>query len=197
LQNITLSFTHDDTTDRRVLDAVDVGGFDYVIVLCDVDDVDAARADARTLVTLLHLRDIATTTKRRVPIVSEMLDLNNRRLAEVTRADDFIVSDRLVSLMLAQVSEQKELGRVFAELFSADGSETYLKPIERYVATGTPVTFSTLTAAAAAAGEVAIGYKRGALAGDHTQHYGVVVSPKKSTSVTFAAGDRLIVLAES
>jgi hypothetical protein len=30
-----------------------------------------------------------------------MLDICNRNLAEVTHADDFIVSDRLVSLLLA------------------------------------------------------------------------------------------------
>ena len=38
-----------------------------------------------------------------------MRDINNRSLAEVTQADDFIVSDKLVSLMLAQVSENKKL----------------------------------------------------------------------------------------
>ena len=40
-----------------------------------------------------------------------MLDVRNRELAEVTQADDFIVSDKLVSLMLAQVSENKDLTR--------------------------------------------------------------------------------------
>ena len=196
LQNIKLSFVAADTTDRRVLDAVDVTGFDHVIVLCYADELDTAHADASTLITLLHLRDIATKARRRVSIVSEMLDLNNRRLAEVTNADDFIVSDRLVSLMLAQISEQKELGLVFQELFSSQGSEVYLKPIEQYVALGVPVSFATLTAAAASAGEVACGYKHTALSANAAMNYGVVVGPKKSSVQTFAAGDRLIVLAQ-
>ena len=44
-------------------------------------------------------------------IVSEMLDLRNRALAEVARADDFIVSDRLISLLMAQVAETKHAER--------------------------------------------------------------------------------------
>lgn len=197
LTHLRLSVEVKDTTDRRVLDAADVGRFDHIIVLCYSDELDVARADARTLVTLLHLRDIADGLQKRIPIVSEMLDINNRRLAEVTRADDFIVSDRLVSLMLAQISEQKDLGHVFKELFSTEGSEVYLKPIERYVRTDAPVTFATLVAAAARAGEVAIGYKRAALAGDASRSYGVVVAPKKGEAIGFSPGDRLIVLAES
>ena len=75
------------------------------MVLCYSDSLDAQRADSRTLITLLHLRDIEERGGRDFSIVSEMLDLRNRALAEVTHADDFIVSDRLVSLLMAQISE--------------------------------------------------------------------------------------------
>lgn len=197
LKRSVLKFQQADTTDRRVLDELNVQSYDHVIVLCYSDDLDVAQADARTLITLLHLRDIAQKAKKRVSIVSEMLDINNRRLAEVTNADDFIVSDRLVSLMLSQISENKELNTVFKDLFSPEGSEVYLKPVELYVQPGNPVTFSTVIAAAAQKGEVAFGYKVAAASGDAGKSYGVVVSPKKSQSVTFAAGDRLIVMAES
>ena len=65
-----------------------------------------------------------------------MLDVRNRELAEVTRADDFIVSDQLISLMLTQISENRELDAVFADLFDPDGSEIYLKPAGDYVEPG-------------------------------------------------------------
>jgi voltage-gated potassium channel Kch len=197
LQRQKLTFERADTTDRRVLDGLDVGSFDHVIVLCYSDELEVARADAITLITLLHLRDIAQKTNKRVSIVSEMLDITNRRLAEVTRADDFIVSDRLVSLLLSQISENKELNIVFKDLFSPEGSEVYLKPISQYVKTGMPVTFSTVIAAAAQKGEVAFGYKLANQAGEASASYGVVVSPKKSAPITFGPDDRLIVLAES
>ena len=55
-----------DTTDRATLDALEPQRFDHVIVLCYSDALDAQRADARTLVTLLHLRDIADRRDARV-----------------------------------------------------------------------------------------------------------------------------------
>ncbi len=192
-----LTFQKDDTTDRSVLDALQVGTYQHVIVLCYSDELPVEKADAKTLITLLHLRDIGSKTGVRISVVSEMLDITNRRLAEVTNADDFIVSDRLVSLMMSQISENKDLNIVFKDLFSPEGSEVYLKPVNEYVKPGIPVTFSTLINAAAQKGEVAFGYKVAADAAAADKSYGVVVSPKKSQPITFAAGDKLIVLAEN
>ena len=122
--------------------------------------------------------------------------MRNRALAEVTRADDFIVSDRLISLLLTQVSENKALSAVFADLFDAEGSEIYLQPAADYVATGRAVDFYTVVEAARRRGEVAIGYRLRAQANDPLHDYGVVVNPRKSEEVTFGAGDRIIVVAE-
>lgn len=196
LQRQKMQFRRADTTDRRVLDALKVNTYDHVIVLCYSDTLDVQQADATTLITLLHLRDIAEKSNHRIPVVSEMLDIKNRALAEVTRADDFIVSDRLVSLMLSQISENKELNIVFQNLFSPEGSEIYLKPAGRYVRSEVPVSFSTVVASAAQRGESAIGYKLAALANDAERAYGVVVNPEKSVPVTFGPKDRIIVLAE-
>jgi hypothetical protein len=132
-----------------------------------------------------------------VPVVSEMLDVRNRDLAEVTRADDFVVSDKLVALLLSQISENGALDDVFRDLFDPEGSELYLKPIADYVETGVPLDFYTVLEAARRRGEVAIGYRVAALADDGARAHGVVVNPEKSAKVTFAAGDRVVVLAES
>lgn len=185
-----------DTTDRRTLDRLDVTRYDHVIVLSYADDLDEQQADAHTLITLLHLRDLADRAGKPLSIVSEMLDLRNRALAEVTKADDFIVSDRLVSLMLSQVSENKQLNAVFADIFDPEGSEIYVKPARQYVCLDQPVNFYTVVEAARRRGEVAIGYRLRALAGDAAQSYGVVVNPDKSRTVTFGEADRVIVIAE-
>ena len=184
-----------DTTDRRVLDRLGVEAYDHVIVLA-YDGLSAHEADARTLVTLLHLRDIADRKGVDLSIVSEMLDVRNRQLAEVTRADDFIVSDRIVSLMLAQISENKALNAVFADIFDPEGSEIYLKSAGDYVALDTPITFYTVLEAARRRGEVAIGYRRSETAALADQAYGVRLNPVKSEVVRFSPRDRVIVLAE-
>jgi voltage-gated potassium channel Kch len=185
-----------DTTDRRTLDALAVPGFDHVIVLSYSDSLDDQQADARTLITLLHLRDIADRYGGKLSIVSEMLDLRNRALAEVTRADDFIVSDKIVSLMLSQVAENKYLNAVFRDIFDPAGSEIYLKPASHYVALDEPVSFYTVVESARGQGAVAIGYRCKALAADASRSYGVVVNPAKAETVTFSAGDRIIVIAD-
>ncbi|MCC7358816.1 MAG: hypothetical protein IT317_05035 [Anaerolineales bacterium] len=193
-QQVTVQIS--DTTDRRTLDGLQVGGYDHIIVLSYADMLDKQQADARTLITLLHLRDIADKAGHTLSVVSEMLDLRNRALAEVTRADDFIVSDKLVSLILSQVSENKQLNAVFADIFDPEGSEIYLKPAGSYVKLGQPVNFYTVTAAASQRGEVALGYKLRAHAGDAAKSYGVAVNPDKGEAVTFGEADRIIVIAE-
>ena len=112
-KNLEITYRQGDTTDRRTLDSLNPHEFQHIVVLCYSDTLDAQRADARTLITLLHLRDIERRMGERFSIVSEMLDDRNRELAEVTEADDFIVSDKLISLMLAQISENKHLKDVF------------------------------------------------------------------------------------
>ena len=138
LEHQTVSSRAGDTTDRRTLDELEVHSYDHVILLSYADGSRGDDADARTLITLLHLREIAEQSGRTFSIVSEMLDVRNRELAEVARADDFIVSDRLVSLMLCQVSENKEYSAVFEDLFDPEGSELYLKPADDYVDRGVP-----------------------------------------------------------
>ncbi len=196
LRNQTVTFRQGDTTDRGTLDGLDVHSYDHIIVLSCSDTLERQEADSRTLITLLHLRHIAEQSGKDLAIVSEMLDVRNRELAEVTRADDFIVSDKLVSLALSQLSENKRLGPVLADLFDPEGAELYLKPAADYVEPGRPVNFYTVVEAASKRGQVALGYRLQAQASDANKSYGVCVNPDKSAMATFAAGDRIIVLAE-
>jgi voltage-gated potassium channel Kch len=196
LVNQSVSFAHGDTTDRGALEEQPLDQIDQVILLSNSDEMDTQRADARTLITLLHLRDIADRGGFDFSIVSEMQDLRNRDLAEVTRADDFIVSDRLISLILTQMAENKNLGPVFKELFSAEGAEIRLKPASRFVQLHRPMNFYTVVEAAKQLGEIAVGYRVSSDAHDADKDYGVVLNPVKSDSVAFAEDDRIVVLAE-
>jgi len=196
VKNHTIKFTEADTMDRATLDSIGLATYDHVIVLGYSDVMSPQQADAKTLITLLHLRNIEETTQQPLSIVSEMLDVRNRELAEVTQADDFIVSDKLISLLMSQVAENKDLHAVFEDLFDSDGSEIYLKPVSNYVAPGQPLNFYTVAEAARRRGEVAIGYRIVEHAHNNAEQYGVVVNPKKSEMIMFAADDKVIVVAE-
>lgn len=197
MKNQTVGFQPGDTRDHQTLEALNLASYDHIILLCYSDTMDPQTADAYTLMTLLHLRAIAEKLQRPLSIVSEMLDPRNRDLAQVTRADDFIVSDRFTSLILSQLSENKDLEPVFQDLFDADGSELYLRPASNYVALDRPVTFYTVVEAASQRGEVALGYRQMVHANDVGKDYGVKVNPVKSKQVAFKPEDKIIVLAEN
>jgi hypothetical protein len=196
LKNQTLRYIPGNICDRNLLDSLELYKFSHIILLCYSDAMPEAEADSKTLITLLHLRNIEQLTGYDFSIVSEMLDIRNKELAEVTEADDFIISNKLISLMLSQLSENKQLKAVFDDLFDAEGSEIYVKPVTNYIKGNTSVNFYTMCAAAAEKGEIAIGYRVNKFSHNPEKVYGVVVNPKKSETITFTAKDKLIVIAE-
>ncbi len=194
LKNMTVEVNDGDITDRTTLESLDVTRFDHIVVLSETEGRTQEIADARTTITLLFLRDILRRAGRRVPITSEILDIQSRELAAVAEADDFIVSNSLVSLMMSQLAENPHLAQVFEELFSAEGHELYVKPMLDYVKAG-DVTFGTISEAALRRNEVAIGYRLAAQAHDATAGFGVKVNPSKRARIQVSEHDRVIVLA--
>ncbi|WP_428834719.1 CASTOR/POLLUX-related putative ion channel [Nonomuraea recticatena] len=194
LRNLTVNVKECDTTDRYALEALGVGLYQHVIVLSD-DRFKPQHADTRTLMTLLQLRDMQTVAGERYSIVSEMHDENNRSLAEVTEADDIVISDTVIGLLLAQLAENRHLADVFSYLFDSRGSEIYPRPASSYVTKDVPVSFSTVIESARRRGETAIGYRL-ASGVNQPPHYGVVLNPSKSQPLTLGEGDSVIVLSE-
>jgi voltage-gated potassium channel Kch len=193
--NLKIGFVRAEPTERPALESLDLGSFQRVIVLSDARH-DREHADARTLVTLLHLRDIEDALGDPFAIVSEINDDANREIAQVTKADDFVVSEKLISLMLTQLSENRHLYEVFADLLDPAGSEIYLKPACDYLAPGAEADFATLIESARRRGEVALGYRLTERFHE-PPGYGVVLNPDKTAPLTLSADDRVIVLAEN
>jgi ion channel POLLUX/CASTOR len=192
---LKLNFVLGNPTNRKVLDALNVPSFDHIIVLAD-RNLTAEESDALTLITLLQLRAISRDLGKSFNIVSEMLDDKNRQLAESTEADDFIVSDQIIGLMMSQISENRNLAAVFANLFSSDGSEISLHPAQWYVRLGETVDMHALVEAAAKRGETALGYRKAALESSQQNGYGVALNPEKIRRFKLVEGDKVIVLAE-
>lgn len=192
--NLAVTVVRGSTTDRAVLDEHVVEGLDQVLVLCYSDHLAPQAADARTLVTLLHVRDILAGFEGQTAVVSEMMDDRNRVLAQVADIDDVVVSGEIVSLIVTQLSEDARLERVFDDLLNADGAEIYLRPAAWYAQVGTPLSWATVVAGASARGETALGWKSDSLAEPGTA-FGVRVNPAKSDVLTLTEADRIVVLA--
>ncbi|WP_342769371.1 CASTOR/POLLUX-related putative ion channel [Sphaerisporangium album] len=192
--NLAVGYKHCEPTSRKSLESLDLGGYKHIIVLAD-DGAGAGQADDRTLVTLLHLRDIEVKLGDPYSIVTEINDDDNREVFQVTKADDFIVSTKLISLLLTQLAENRHLQGVFGQLFDPVGSEIYLRPASDYVIPGARGDFATVVEAARRRGETAIGY-RTKHDSDHAPSYGVVLNPPRTEPLSLGADDNVIVLAE-
>lgn len=196
LKNFKVGCISGEITDRKVLKSQKLDQFDHIVVLSDSDNLPTQKADSQTMITLLHLRDLAEKHNYGYSIVSEMQDIRNRNLIEVAHADDFIVSDKLISLLLAQVSENKSLNKVFEDILDPEGSEIYLKPVENYLVVNQEANFYTVIESAILKGETAIGYRLSAQERDKLHSYGIHINPRKSENIVFRPGDKVIVLAE-
>ena len=163
------------------------------IMLMSDTDLDDEEADARSLMLQLHLNDIAENIGADVPLLIEMNSTRNQRLSQMMRATDFVVSSSITAKMMAQIAEQRRIKNILDELLSDGGSTIFMKPITRYVNTGTPVDFFSLTASAARYGEVVIGYKK--MSDDGT--FTIKVNPENRQAEVFGDRDDLIVIAPS
>ena len=190
LQRIRLEQKTCDIFSRPVLRDLVKEVPDNVLILTDYG-CDDEKADANTLLLLLHLSNIADTEGLDFTVASEMRKVENQELAKMTRVNDFVVSSNITALMMTQISQNRQQRLFLEDLLDEDGSEFYRKPICRYVQCGVPMDFYTVVAAAARYGEIAVGYQlvRGG-------KYKTICNPNKDESITFGPEDALIVIAE-
>jgi hypothetical protein len=196
LKNQTIKYKNADINDRTELNKLDITHYNHIIIMSYSESYPLQEADAITLITLMNIRDILTKLNHKVSLVTEMLDLKNRALADLTKADDFIISDRMISLILAQLSENKELSIVFDDLFDAEGNEIYIKPYVNYMPPNTSTNFYSVIKATTNRNEIAFGYIISKYADDPEKNYGVVLNPNKSDIINFSGDDKIIMIAE-
>ena len=189
-KDIQISAVLDNPSNRSVLESLDIQTFDHIIVLADRERRTPEQADARTLLTLLNLRAMAKTGNHEINVVSEMLNDKNRELAESTNTDDFIVSDKLVSNMIAMVSENSEMRHVLQSILASEGAQIRLHPASWYVKTNVEVDFNTINEAALRRNESPLGYRFMNMVD------GIVMNPKRTDKITFSPNDKIIVLSE-
>lgn len=190
LNNLTVRVIAGDPTSPPALKAVVAMNLDSILHLAD-DTLEPGEADARTVISLLMMRDfyLAAPAGKRPRMISEILDARTKELVSDDDATDFVVSSEITSMLMAQLSEQRELARVFADLFDPAGNELYLKSVERYIPTGEPVSWLSVHAAAQRYGEVALGCFRSGTA--------PLLNPNQAALLRFRPGDKLVVLAEN
>lgn len=205
LDSTEVSLINQDPLDRDELASVEPFSHHNIIILPQRPDeeLDAERTDSETIVALLHLRRMLKDlneqgTTPQTKIITEVLDSANQDLISRAGVNDFLISNRMVSMILSQLSEEPRIFDVYDDLFQEEGSEIYVKPAALYFSE-LPATssFADLMARAQKRdGEVCLGYKLKSLEGDGENNFGVKLIPPKDSQVTLSAEDAIVVVAE-
>lgn len=188
--NMKLSIIEGNPTDLDDIKAVLKDDFNSILHVAN-DKLAIDETDAFVVISLLMMRDLIAKSGRTIKpkMISEILNPRTKDLVSADEMTDFVVSSEITSMILAQVSEQRDLNKVYMDLFSPSGSEIYMKSIERYLDTGSPVLWPQVQSIAQSFNEIAIGcYRNGSPP---------LIHPKADTPLVFKGGDKLIVLAEN
>ncbi|MFE7598864.1 NAD-binding lipoprotein [Streptomyces sp. NPDC057494] len=191
--DLTVLHRPGDPTLRETPDTPEPADYDAVIVLGPDHRPGHPDPDDRTLVTLLHLRARERASGRRIPVVTEMTDDRSRLIAPRAPGDDFVVSGRLIGLLMTQISQNPHLGAVFEELLAPGGNSLHLRPAAHYVRTGRTASFAAVAASAARQGACAIGYRSHARTPSAPDH-GVRLNPPKAHVRYWHPEDRVVVI---
>ncbi|MFC4981260.1 NAD-binding lipoprotein [Streptomyces atroolivaceus] len=190
---LDVTFHPGDPTLPETVNGLDAAGYDGVIVLGPDRSAGNGAPDDRALVTLLLLRALERRTGRAISVVTEMTDDRNRAIAPVGPGADFVVSGKLIGLLMAQISQNWRLADVFEGLLSPDGNGIHLRPAGDYVREGHQASFATVVESASRRGECAIGYRSRESATVGPGH-GVRVNPAKTVVRRWMADDDVIVI---
>ncbi len=173
--------------------------YDNIVILSqDNNEQSADKIDSDTLIILLLLRKIKSglenvTTK----IITQVLNSDNQEIITQTDVDDFIISNKLITMILAQLSEEPLIMKLYEDLFSEDGSEIYVKSAKLY-SNKFPIeaTFGDLIQLADQRDEICLGIRKGSESKNAQENFGVTLNLNKHQSVTLEENDFLVVLSE-
>eukprot|EP00586_Coscinodiscus_wailesii_P022876 CAMPEP_0172499366 /NCGR_PEP_ID=MMETSP1066-20121228/126348_1 /TAXON_ID=671091 /ORGANISM="Coscinodiscus wailesii, Strain CCMP2513" /LENGTH=736 /DNA_ID=CAMNT_0013273075 /DNA_START=251 /DNA_END=2461 /DNA_ORIENTATION=- len=196
--------------------------FDSVLILADAvaiqNGADMKASDSRSLASLLIIQDLqrriykmkkdaaelnplSAAVPSRIPAypISEILDARTRSLLRITDCKGFVMSNQIISAAIAQIAEDRDMNVVLGVLLSAEGSETYIKPISWYLdlekEKGKRYSFWDIALRARQKGHCAIGYKPASLPFEEARDV-MLNPPNKSQKREWQEGDIVIVFAE-
>ncbi|MBR2835301.1 MAG: hypothetical protein IKE43_06300 [Coriobacteriales bacterium] len=192
LDNITVELKECDVFGKGVLEDLMHNRPQSIIILADRSRSNE-ESDARALMLQLRLHDIASAGASMFTVAVEMRDAHNQGLAQVSYMTDFITSDKINALIMAQIADERHKRAILADLLDKEGSAIYMKPALRYVKRNEPVSFYDVSASVARFDEIVIGCRK------HTKgsQYEIVLNPNKDDTVIFSSEDSLIVISHS
>ena len=176
--------------------------FEYnniIILSQNTTDLNPDKIDSDTLIILILLRNIKQEGNIEVKtnIITQVLNSENQEMITQTDVDDFIISNKLITMILAQLSENILIKELYDDLFSEDGSEIYVKSADLYFSEfPQTVRFGDLIGLAAKRDEICLGIRIESMSKDANSNFGIRLNLPKDEKVLISEDDFLVVLSE-
>jgi hypothetical protein len=171
-----------------VIEGLEPETYDEVVVLASEALQEKAHADAISVVAALTLRNVCAEKGAGPDVMVELLEPENEYLFGGGR-EEVMISPRVVSYLVSQTALRRELAWVFWELTRPWGAQILLRPADAYLGSGGPVRFIDAQRAAAARGEIALGFRRPA-----APDGGLALNPDRAAAWPVEPGDEVVVL---
>lgn len=202
-----------DNDGKETGESITLDQFDSILILADAVAIEKGAnmmsCDSRSLSTLLIIQDIQKKLYEKnvkkfgeqvisIPCspISEILDSRTKSLLSVANCKGYIMSNQIISSVVAQVSEDKDINAVLKEMLTAEGSETYIRSVSRYIdfKKEHEMSFWDISLRARQYREVVVGFKPENLDFKQASHL-IVNPPNKSVNRKWAPGDMIVTFA--
>ena len=183
--------------DLEKLQTINPESYDTVVNLSQsMEEQSADKIDSDTLIILLLLRKLLNKDNG-LHIITQVLNSENQEIITQTNVDDFIISNKLITMILAQLSEETLMKNFYDDIFSEDGSEIYVKPATLYFDTfPQTISFADAIFCAHQRDEICLGIRKGDFSKSLDDNFGIKLNPDKDMTIQLTENDFLIVLSE-
>ncbi|MDX2380374.1 MAG: hypothetical protein QNM02_11530 [Acidimicrobiia bacterium] len=174
----------------RLREATHAADLTSVVLLGYRRGLSVLEADSRTLLNLMLLnRDLGSVAGPSARVIVELLDADNANLPRGMTADDYVVSDALVSRVMSQVAEQPQRRQVLFSLYAGDGPSLHLVRAGELALDGEH-DFEEIVATTYMSRRLAIGWRMASHRGGT-----LVLNPSPSERVSLHVDDDIVVIA--
>jgi Trk K+ transport system NAD-binding subunit len=173
-----------DTTKKETINNIDFKNCTHIIVMSYRDILSSAKADDKSLLSMIHLRNLCKKYPN-ISLTSELINFENKELiSDTDENNDFVASEEIVSQALVQLAENPKIEKLLTKILTADGPEFHIRKASQYP---NALNFEDLSNICLSFGEIAIGYRK---------QNKIILNPDKKAGISLIGTDGIIVFAE-
>lgn len=173
-----------DTSRKTAIGMINLKKCTHIIVMSYRDTLSPAKADDKTLLSIVHLRNLCREYPQ-IALTSELINFGNKELiSDTDENNDFVASEELVSKALVQLAENPKLDKLLANILTANGPEFHIREASQYLSAST---FGEISQTCLSFGEIAIGYRK---------NNQIIINPRKKETMNLTETDGIIVFSE-